>query len=397
MKAGWEIKRIGDICKTSSGGTPLKIHKDYYEGGETPWLLSGEVSQMNIFSSKNFITQKGLNNSSAKLFPSDTVLVAMYGANAGHVGILRFESATNQAVCGIFPNNRVITEFLYYYLFLKQEDLAAQAVGGAQPNISQAKIKDTVIPVPPLPEQRRIVAILDEAFAGIAAAKEKVEQNLKNAKEVFEAYLQDTFKQFISGENGIPLNNLCELIVDCEHKTAPTGDGLEYPLIRTPNIGKGELVLDNVKTVSHENYLKWTRRAIPQEEDLILAREAPAGNIAVIPKNIKVCLGQRTVLLRTKKNKLFSRYLAYLMLSKDVQMKLLEHSRGATVQHINMKDIRLFKIYDLLHLDKQRQIVSELDNLSAETSVLESLYQQKLANLEELKKSLLQQAFSGAL
>jgi type I restriction enzyme S subunit len=90
---GWEIKPIGEVCKTGAGGTPLKSKKEYYEGGQIPWLLSGEVAQGDIFKSENCITQSGLDNSSAKIFPVNTVLVAMYGATAGQVGILRFATA----------------------------------------------------------------------------------------------------------------------------------------------------------------------------------------------------------------------------------------------------------------------------------------------------------------
>ena len=194
MKQDWEIKKLGDVCETGAGGTPLKIHKDYYEGGTIPWLMSGEVSQGEIFEARNFISEKGLKNSSAKLFPINTVLVAMYGATAGQVGILKFQACTNQAVCGILPNSKTIPEYLFYCFLSKKEELAAQAVGGAQPNISQIKIRNTRIPLPPLPEQQRIVAILDEAFAAIAKAKSNAEQNLKNAKELFESYLQNVFE-----------------------------------------------------------------------------------------------------------------------------------------------------------------------------------------------------------
>ena len=157
------------------------------------------------------------------------------------------------------------------------------------------------------------------------------------------------------------------------------------------------MILENVNRVSYETYVQWTRRAIPKAGDLILAREAPAGNIAVIPENIEVCLGQRTVLIRPKKDKLVSKYLAYLILSKDVQEKLLSHSTGATVEHVNMKDIRAFKIYNLSNITEQQAIVRKLDTLSAETKRLEAIYQQKINDLEELKKSVLQKAFSGEL
>jgi type I restriction enzyme S subunit len=263
-------------------------------------------------------------------------------------------------------------------------------------HISNSGIKHLEIPIPPFQEQQRIVAILDDAFAKIEKAKANSEQNLKNAKELFESYLQGVFREKVDGEEFTTLNDLCELIVDCEHKTAPIQE-TGYPSIRTPNIGKGQLILENVNRVSHETYIEWTKRAIPKSGDLILAREAPAGNIAVIPDNVEVCLGQRTVLIRPKKDKLIPMYLAHLILSKNVQEILLSHSTGATVQHINMKDIRAFKIFNLSSINEQEKVVLELDSLSIQTKKLEAIYEQKIKDLEELKKSLLQKAFSGQL
>src|SRR5664279_2119985 len=103
----------------------------------------------------HLFAENGLKNSAAKMFPKDTVLVAMYGATAGQVGLLRFEAATNQAVCGILPNKQFIPEFLFYLILSRKDELVAQASGNAQPNISQIKIKNTEIPIPPLTEQQR--------------------------------------------------------------------------------------------------------------------------------------------------------------------------------------------------------------------------------------------------
>ena len=119
------------------------------------------------------------------------------------------------------------------------------------------------------------------------------------------------------------LLNICELIVDCEHKTAPT-QGTGYPSIRTPNIGRGRLLLDGVNRVSEDTYQEWSKRAIPQADDLILAREAPIGNVAIVPKNLKVCLGQRTVLIRPNKKK-FVRCSLYILC---LEMRLRENSWG---------------------------------------------------------------------
>ncbi|EQD43634.1 type I restriction-modification system, S subunit, partial [mine drainage metagenome] len=111
---------------------------------------------------------------------------------------------------------------------------------------------------------------------------------------------------------GLTLNDLCRAIVDCEHKTAPTKPA-GHPSIRTPNIGRGRLILDGVNRVSDETYRQWTQRMEPMPGDLILAREAPIGNVAIIPKGLKVCLGQRTVLIRPESTKILPQYLVYLM------------------------------------------------------------------------------------
>ena len=189
---------------------------------------------------------------------------------------------------------------------------------------------------------------------------------------------------------------LCELIVDCEHKTAPTQEH-GYPSIRTPNIGKGKLILDGANRVSEETYTAWTRRAVPLPGDLILAREAAAGNVAVVPDGMQVCLGQRTVLLRPRRDVFEPEYLAHLLLQRSSQRRLLAHSRGATVQHANMKDIRAFMLGSVPSLDVQRKVVDKLAEVDQMCESLEATQRQKLAALDELKNSLPHQAFSGSL
>jgi type I restriction enzyme S subunit len=151
------------------------------------------------------------------------------------------------------------------------------------------------------------------------------------------------------------LNSICEFIIDCEHKTAPIQEE-GYPSIRTPNIGRGRLILEGVNRVSEETYKLWTQRAIPGEGDLILAREAPVGNVAIIPKNLQVCLGQRTVLIRPDKSKIDPNYLVYLLLGDEVQGKIQSLTGGATVAHLNMVEIRKMELPTLPSLPTQQKI-----------------------------------------
>ncbi len=139
------------------------------------------------------------------------------------------------------------------------------------------------------------------------------------------------------------LNDICELIADCPHSTAKD-EGIGYPLIRTPNIGRGRLILDDVHRVSKGVYDKRNARAVPKDNDLIFAREAPAGNVAIIKNGEKVCLGQRTVLIRPDAKKVYPDFLVYYILAPQQQYELLGTANGATVAHVNIPVIKALPI-----------------------------------------------------
>ena len=191
--SSWRWDMIGKVCKTGSGGTPLKLHKEYYVGGTIPWLRSGEVCNKYIDTTEMFITELGMGNSSAKWFPENSVLVAMYGATAGQVGILKIRATTNQAVCGILPNEKFIPEFLYYSLLSAQKDLVSKATGNAQPNISQIKIKETSIPILDLDEQTQIVATLDELDAKCNILQDNYTKTIALCDDLKQSLLRKAF------------------------------------------------------------------------------------------------------------------------------------------------------------------------------------------------------------
>ena len=154
---------IGSLFDTTSGGTPSRTKNSYYDGGDIPWLTSSEVGQGLIKKTESFITEDGLKNSSAKWVPKYSVVVAMYGATVGKVGLLEISCTTNQAVCSILPNANVIPMFLLYAVKDKEEWMISQAAGAAQPNISQAVIRKMEIPIPPKEEQISFVEIAKQA------------------------------------------------------------------------------------------------------------------------------------------------------------------------------------------------------------------------------------------
>ena len=183
------------------------------------------------------------------------------------------------------------------------------------------------------------------------------------------------------------LQDACEFIVDCPHSTA-VDEGQGYPLIRTPNIGKGRLILDGVHRVSESVYQQRIARGTPQDGDLIFAREAPAGNVAIVKNGEKVCLGQRTVLLRPDRNKVIPEYLVYYLLSPKQQYGLLGTANGATVAHVNLPTIRELPV-ELPSLDTQRRIA---DILSAYDNLIEN-NQKQIKLLEEAAQRLYREWF----
>jgi type I restriction enzyme S subunit len=378
-KEGWAWKPLGEVCKTGSGGTPLSSRREYYEGGDIPWLLSGEVAQGNVREAKNFITKAGLESSAARLFPKGTILVAMYGATAGQVGILRFEAATNQAVCGILPNEKFVPEFLFYFFLAQKDELVAQATGNAQPNISQIKIKNTEVPLPPLPEQQRIVALLDEAFAGLATAKANAERNLQNARALFESHLQSVFSQ--RGDEWVEslLGSCCEQIFA----------GGDVPKDRVSKVRTSQY---NVPIYSNgekdDGLYGFTDIARVTKPSVTVSARGTLGFSAIRTEPFMPVV--RLIVLVPDVEQISLPFLYYTVVGKDFG------NTGTSIPQLTAPNIK-GSILHIPPLSEQIAISEKLDALSEETQHLTRLYERKLAALEELKKSLLHQAFSGEL
>jgi len=177
-------------------------------------------------------------------------------------------------------------------------------------------------------------------------------------------------------------------VIDCEHKTAPTIDKSEYYSIRTPDIKNGRLLYEKANRVSLETYIEWTKRGIPEQGDIILAREAPVGEVGKIDKNHNVCLGQRTVLIKIKSSEIFCDYLLYCFVSPSFKKNLQELSGGSVVAHLNMKDIRNLE-FTFPTLLEQKAIASVLSSLDDKIDLLH----RQNKTLESMAETLFRQWF----
>ena len=168
------MAKLGEVFTIASGGTPDKRNPSYYENGTIPWVKTGDLKNQYVPTGIDCITEEGLNNSSAKLFPPNTVLVAMYGATIGACSILSYEAATNQACAAFLPNENVLPTYLYYFLSSKRDQFVKDGVGGAQPNISAGYLKNVQFDLVPVRQQEGIVERLDKIENLIVLRKEQL-------------------------------------------------------------------------------------------------------------------------------------------------------------------------------------------------------------------------------
>lgn len=195
MREDWVESTLGEVCFTTSGGTPSRQNKDFYNGN-IPWVKSGELDKGIIYDSEEHISEEAITKSSAKIFPKGTLLFALYGATIGKMATLGVDAATNQAICGIYKSDAFNSEYLYHNLFFQKNFLIQQGIGGAQPNISQTILKKLHIPLPPLVEQKAIVKKIEELFSSLDSGI----ADLKKAQDQLVIYRQAVLKKAFEGE-----------------------------------------------------------------------------------------------------------------------------------------------------------------------------------------------------
>jgi len=380
MKKGWEIKTIGDVCvSASSNVSQNKLADD--EGAYPIFGASGLIKNVSFYHrDKPYLS------------------IVKDGSGVGRITKMDAYTSIIGTLQYILPKENIDLDYLNYSLM--SVDFKKYVAGAAIPHIYFKDYKNEPFLWMPLLEQRRIVAILDEAFAAIAKAKANAQQNLQNAKELFDSYLQGVFENKGEGWEETSLKNEIELLVGFAFKSKQyTEYEDDILLLRGDNIMQGSLRWEDVKRwkkSEFENYQKYQL----QQNDIVLAMDRPwvkAGlKIARLSESdLPALLVQRTACLRTK-SKLENSFLFHLLKSNRFMNYLIGVQTGIGVPHISGQQILDFT-FNKPPLKTQQAIVQKLDALSAETKKLESIYQQKINDLEELKKSVLQKAFSGEL
>ena len=304
----------------------------------------------------------------------------------------------NDSGLSVKPRNTdlISQKFLNKYFIFLNDYIYSLARGTAQKNLNVPAFRKLLISYPKSThQQQQIVATLDKAFAAIDKAKANAEQNLKNAKELFESYLQNVFEN--KGDNWVSseLNEFVNFIDYRGRTPVKTSSGVR--LITAKNIKLGYLQIKPEEFIAEDNYEAWMTRGIPNFGDVIFTTEAPLGHIAQVNTKEKLAFAQRVIVMQPDAKKINQTFLKYLLLSNPIRNKILARGTGATVLGIKSRLLKKIEIDFPNSIEEQEKIVIKLDTLSEETKKIEAIYTLKIADLEEMKKSVLQKAFSGQL
>ncbi len=396
MKDGWQTKKLGEICEIERGGSPRPIQNFITTDPKgINWIKIGDATASGkyIYKTEEKIKPDGVKRS-RMVYEGDFIL--SNSMSFGRPYIMKTTGCIHDGWL-VLRQPKIDQDYLYHVLgsdllFSQFDRLAA---GSTVRNLNIGLAKTVEIPYPPLPEQQRIVGILDEAFEGIATAKANAEKNLQNARALFESQLQSVFANDGKGWIDTSIGEAIRFI-DYRGKTpVKTASGIR--LITAKNVKMGYVQDAPMEFIASANYRSWMTRGIPQKGDVLFTTEAPLANVAQLDTDEKVAFAQRIIIMQPEKTKLDSTFLKYLLLSGPVQGRIRAKGTGATVQGIKARLLKLVEISFPKTLTEQGQIVEKLDALHGETQRLQSIYQQKLAALETLKKSLLHQAFTGKL
>lgn len=414
LPEGWARLSLADAGAWSAGGTPSRKVSAYFGGG-IPWVKSGDLNDSVVTSVEETLSQSGLQNSSAKVLPKGTVSIAMYGATIGKTGIFGLDAATNQACANCRVHEGLVDrKFLLYFLQSQKDEFVGAGQGGAQPNISATILKAWPFLLAPLPEQHRIVEKVEALLEQVNRAKARLDRvplilkrfrqavlaaacsgQLGHAREAAVAGPLEFLPELPHGWRWMTAEETCSRVVDCHNKTAPyTETGIR--LLRTTNIRGGKLVLDDARFVSEETYKFWSRRCPPEPGDVLFTREAPMGEAALIPPGMKICMGQRMMLLRADRKLLSPEYLLLAVQAPYVH-KYAEHvAVGSGVLHMRVGDVERMPI-PVPPKEEQAALVTLAKSALSFVDKVEERLDRATHRAEQIPQAILSKAFSGEL
>ena len=404
----WCWTYMGHIAKWGSGGTPSRKVSEYYDG-DIPWIKTGELNDGFIFETEEHITQSAIEHSSAKLFPINTVAIAMYGATIGKVGIFGIEATTNQACACAVTNMSTNYQYLFYYACSQKQAFIDKGKGGAQPNISQEIIKTHPFPLPPLSEQQRIVGCIESLFAKLDEAKQKAQDALDSFEPRKSAILHKAFTGELTAqwrkEHGVEMESwVWRSLKTCGSWYGGGTPSMAHPeywengtlLWVTSKDMKSDLIED---TLMHTNMIGVENSSANYIEKPAILFVMRSG---ILRRTFPVCMVKKPFTVNQDLKALVPTdtiNLEYLFWTcKANEKKILEKcmKSGTTVESINATALHNFTI-PIAGDKEQLEIVRILDDLLTKEQQAKEAAEAVLEQIDLIKKSILARAFRGEL
>ncbi len=398
----WAVVRLEDLCsKVTSGGTPNTQKQEYY-GGNVPWLKTQEITFNRIYKTETFITEEGLNNSSAKWIPENSVIVAMYGATAGRIAINKIPLTTNQACCNLILNpSQANYNFIYYHLLSRFEEIAGMAIGGAQPNLNAGMIKDLRIQIPPIKTQDKIAEIL-------STIDDKIENNIAT-NQTLEKIARTLFKEWFVNFNypnadgnlkqsefgGIPESWEVGTLGDIYKTTSGGTPSRSKPeFYENGSIGwvkskelNNSFIIDTEEKITEDALENSSAKLLPKHSVLIAMYGATVGEIGIITD--KLTCNQAICAFLPNEQYPFSFIYNFLLNSKQ---DIISRAVGSAQQNISQQLLLQYKL-----VIPPSELVQEYHR------IVFPLFQKIQDNIEEneslkdLRDSLLTKLLSGEI
>lgn len=395
MKAGWIEKSLGEICSIARGGSPRPIQA--FLTSESDGINWVKISDATASGKYIYETAEKIKTSGAarSRIVKDGDFLLSNSMSFGRPYIMRTTGCVHDGWLVLSEYQESFNQdFLYHLLGSPQvfSQFDRLAAGSTVRNLNIELASKVIVPIPTLEEQHRIVTLLDEAFADIATAKANAEKNLQNARAFFSGQLQAIFE---SGSNSWSSSTLGQTydVRDGTHDS-PKYQAEGYPLITSKNLKREGLSFDDVKLIAELDYAKINERSAVHQGDVLLAMIGTIGNPTVV--EIEPNFAIKNVALLKVPQTQNSYFLQYYLSTPLVIAKMQSEAKGTTQKFVGLGYLRTFPI-SIPTLTEQQKIVEKLDELRTESDRLESIYRQKLTALDDLKKSLLHQAFSGLL
>ncbi|STB00554.1 restriction endonuclease subunit S [Clostridium baratii] len=379
-----EVK-LEELCEIKAGGTPSRSKKEYWDNGDIPWIKIGDINNKYVKNASEYITVDGLNNSSAKLLRKGTILYTIF-ATVGEVAILDIDATTNQAIVGLSNNEKIDTDYLYYFLKSQKDKVLNIGRGVAQNNINISILKALKVPMPDKNVQFKISEVLDKAQELIDKRKEQIEA----LDELVKSKFSEMFKDLKELEH-LSLAKCCNFI-DYRGKTPILSEN-GIRIINAKSVGNGFFKYID-EYISEETYNSWMRRGFPTSGDVLFVTEGHTfGNVCRIPSDLeKFAMGQRVITIQGNKELLNNTFLSQYMQTMPFKIEIDKYKTGSSAQGIRSKELQkiLVPIPNIQLQNQFAEFVKQVDKLKFKM-------ENSLKELEDNFNSLMQKAFKGEL